>query len=55
MTVVWIYDSFDYNFGIKKYFSKYLKENCCYCSDEYFSFKYFFNYLPEKVFLKLSG
>ena len=26
--VVWIYGNFDNNFGIKKYFTKYLKESC---------------------------
>ena len=26
--VVWIFDTFDYNFGIKNYFTKYLKESC---------------------------
>ena len=26
--VVWIYDTFDNNFGIENDFAKYLKENC---------------------------
>ena len=31
MTVVWTFDTFYYNFGIKMDFAKCLKESCCYC------------------------
>ena len=39
--VVWISDTFDYTFGIKHNFTKYLKESCSDVPDEYFSSKYF--------------
>ena len=42
--VVLINDTFDNNFGVKNDFTKYLKESCWYCSEKYFSFKYFPKY-----------
>ena len=37
--VVWIYGSFDNNFGLKKDFTKYLKESCWLSSKQHFSLK----------------
>ena len=54
--VVWIYDTFDNNFWIKNYFSKYLKEICWYCFDKHFSFNYFLMYaFTWKISPTLSG
>ena len=39
--VVWFYDIFDNEVGYKKESTKYLKEICWWCSDQYFPFKYF--------------
>ena len=39
--VVWFYDTFDINLGVKNGFTKYLKESCWFYSEKYFSFKYF--------------
>ena len=42
--VVWIYDTFDDNFGNKNDKTKYLKESCRKSSDEYFSHISYNNY-----------
>ena len=39
--VVWTCHIFEYNFGKKHKFTKYLKRSCRWTSDEQFSFKYF--------------
>ena len=53
--VVWIFNTFDKNFGIKNDFTKYLKESCWLCSDPHFSFKYFSkNAFAWKILPKLS-
>ena len=54
--VFWIKVTFDYSLRIEKNFTQYLKESCWYCSDQYFSIKYF----PNSAFAcnissKLSG
>ena len=55
-SVVWIFDTFENNFGIEFEFKKYLKENCWLCPNEDFSLKCFrkFSFLCE-LLPKLSG
>ena len=44
LNVVCIFDTFNCKLEIKIQFTKYLKENCWFCSDQYFSFIPFHNY-----------
>ena len=39
--VIWIYGTFENNFGINFKLKKYLKESCKLVMDQHFSFKYF--------------
>ena len=41
--VVWTFQTFENNFGLKQQFTNYLMESCRQNSDEQFSFKYFLN------------
>ena len=41
---VWIYNTYDSNFGIENDFTNYLKETCWYYLDKCFSFNFFLKY-----------
>ena len=43
-TIVCFSHTFDNNLGIKRKFTKYLKESCCLASDQHFSFIVFSEY-----------
>ena len=48
--------TFGNNLGIKREFTKYLKESCCLASDQHFSFKCFpENAFVSEIFPILSG
>ena len=54
--VVCYFHTFENDFGIKRKFTKYLKESCCFTSGKHFSFKYFpKNAFVGKIFPKCSG
>ena len=54
--VVLISDTFDNNSQVKNDFTKYLKGSGWYCSEKYFSFKYFPKYaFASKILSNLSG
>ena len=47
-SIVCYFHTFDFNFGMERKFTKYLKERCCLPSDKHFSFKVF----PKKSFVR---
>ena len=54
--IVCYFHSFESNLGMKRNFTKYLKEICCLSSNQHFSFKCFpKNAFVGEIFPKLSG